>query len=432
MSNQPQKEGQKTGIEKFLTENQYSRRDAGKLAVKGLLVAAGLKFLGPSALKPAEASGDSRTIFQQVWDMADADVESHIANRSWYWGPTPISGIIKEPYQEAPGGFREVQYWDKARMENNPNEVSFPWAVTNGLLVSEMMNGKVQLGDNKFENRAPANINVAGDPGSDGITYAKLKDYAQLNAPVYPAFAKFNADTSGKWYGNDVYGPGLPVTRAFETTVYVDGVEKKVTVQAFERRVLTETKDNPDPFKVEMGNAGQHYVKYRYPNGLPNTGGEIPGAKDIGYEGRMGRFESSPGALLSLESTNDGALNVIPDQFPTGRYPVNLWIFKDAQDAKDRFGIGPQEFTTLYGHNWSTGKDLPIGMLYSPKNNPQGLVGFYFTNRAAVESVGLSEVEITLLAPLKYVIAPDRFSGDIAKYNQLSAKLRDNTELRWK
>lgn len=34
--------------------------------------------------------------------------------------------------------------------------------------------------------------------------------------------------------------------------------------QVFERRVLTYTGDNPNPFKVEMGNIGQHYYLWRY------------------------------------------------------------------------------------------------------------------------------------------------------------------------
>jgi hypothetical protein len=40
-------------------------------------------------------------------------------------------------------------------------------------------------------------------------------------------------------------------------------------VQIFERRVLTYTDANPDPFKVEMGNIGLHYYQWRYPTGLP-------------------------------------------------------------------------------------------------------------------------------------------------------------------
>jgi hypothetical protein len=37
-----------------------------------------------------------------------------------------------------------------------------------------------------------------------------------------------------------------------------------VLVQVFERRVLTYTPSNPDGWKVEAGNVGQHYYTWRY------------------------------------------------------------------------------------------------------------------------------------------------------------------------
>jgi hypothetical protein len=46
--------------------------------------------------------------------------------------------------------------------------------------------------------------------------------------------------------------------------VKVAGVQRHVLMQAFERRVLTYNAANPDPFKVEFGNVGQHYYRWRY------------------------------------------------------------------------------------------------------------------------------------------------------------------------
>jgi hypothetical protein len=37
-----------------------------------------------------------------------------------------------------------------------------------------------------------------------------------------------------------------------------------VLIQAFERRVLTYTPDNPPGFTVEYGNIGRHYYTWRY------------------------------------------------------------------------------------------------------------------------------------------------------------------------
>jgi hypothetical protein len=57
---------------------------------------------------------------------------------------------------------------------------------------------------------------------------------------------------------------GFPISPPFGTQLVVGGVARPVFIQAFERRVLTYTPSNPDPFKVEMGNVGQHYVAWRY------------------------------------------------------------------------------------------------------------------------------------------------------------------------
>ncbi len=60
---------------------------------------------------------------------------------------------------------------------------------------------------------------------------------------------------------------GFPLTEAYWTRGRVGGQEKDILVQAFERRVLTFTPSNKDPFKVEMGNVGLHYFNWRYRNG---------------------------------------------------------------------------------------------------------------------------------------------------------------------
>jgi hypothetical protein len=42
-----------------------------------------------------------------------------------------------------------------------------------------------------------------------------------------------------------------------------------VLLQCFERRCLTYTPDNPEGWKVEAGNVGQHYYQWRYGSGAP-------------------------------------------------------------------------------------------------------------------------------------------------------------------
>ena len=60
----------------------------------------------------------------------------------------------------------------------------------------------------------------------------------------------------------------------------VGGIQHQVLVQVFERRVLTYTPSNPDGWKVEAGNVGQHYYTWRYTDlqtsPPPTTGGNTP------------------------------------------------------------------------------------------------------------------------------------------------------------
>src|SRR5215831_10803000 len=101
------------------------------------------------------ASGFANPLFQVQWAAGEAVVPN-------FWGPVALAHDgQQEPYVEAPGGQRLVQYFDKARMElTNPATNT----VTNGLLATELITGNRQLGDNTFQQLTPAGVPVAGDP----------------------------------------------------------------------------------------------------------------------------------------------------------------------------------------------------------------------------------------------------------------------------
>src|SRR5262249_53336779 len=112
----------------------------------------------------------------------DQPVAAGVASRSWTWGPG--AGVTRqEPFA---GGMRTVQYFDKARMEVNPQvrDGNSPWAATSGLLVVELVSGKLQLGPDQFENRAAAATRVAGEaraPGDRSVpTFADFAAVASL------------------------------------------------------------------------------------------------------------------------------------------------------------------------------------------------------------------------------------------------------------
>jgi len=58
--------------------------------------------------------------------------------------------------------------------------------------------------------------------------------------------------------------PGHPLTDPFWVRVTVDGVDRVILVQVFERWTLTYSPQNPDGWQIELGNVGQHYYEWRY------------------------------------------------------------------------------------------------------------------------------------------------------------------------
>lgn len=259
--------------------------------------------------------------FKAKWRRIDGPVaEGKVKDRSWTWGPEVFANP-NEGYAQSPNGARAVLYYDKTRMEiNDPNaDPESPYFVTNGLLVTELMTGKMQFGDATFKDFQPADVNVAGDPGiPTGITYADLGKYmtaeplpvgavvntrlskdenknvsknndASLDAqnvriaavnpttqqPIPEAFWNYMNSTGdvyndagqlikAKIYNDPYEGTGFPMTPPMWMKATVGGVEKDVLVQAFQRRVLTLTPSNPPAFQVEMGNVGRHYYDWRY------------------------------------------------------------------------------------------------------------------------------------------------------------------------
>jgi thermitase len=68
----------------------------------------------------------------------------------------------------------------------------------------------------------------------------------------------------GRLFDPIFYATGLPITDAYWAEVKVGGQVKDVLIQAFERRILTYTPSNPRAYRLEMGNVGQHYYRWRY------------------------------------------------------------------------------------------------------------------------------------------------------------------------
>jgi hypothetical protein len=264
--------------------------------------------------------------FQRTWERTDQPVASGRANRTWMWGPQAFTGVLTENYTEAPGGKREVIYYDKSRMEiTNPSgDKTSIWYVTNGLLTTELITGQMQVGHADFEQRSPATVNVAGD-GDDptGPTYATFtslmdRDAAAVGSVITqrvnrqgivttdpslaghgvtvavvddvthhaiaaPFWEFMNATgivyengnyISARLFENPYFATGRPITEPYWARVKVAGTYTDVLLQCFERRCLTYTPENPEGWQVEAGNVGQHYCEWRY--GAPCHTGQPP------------------------------------------------------------------------------------------------------------------------------------------------------------
>jgi hypothetical protein len=285
--------------------------------LRGAAIVALLVVLLPGG-RPASAEAPANAPFAATWSRTDDPVADGIVSRTWMWGPEAFSGLIDEPYADSPGGRRTVQYFDKSRMEiTHPNgDQSVPWYVTNGLLVVELVSGRLQRGDGAFIDDQPAHVNVAGDPDDPsaptyatidglraaaplpagapvtwrlardgsvtddpsllgmGVTAALRVDVPGISHQVASPFWAFMQSSgpiiedgvvvTGPLFADPFYATGYPIAEAYWATVRVGGTPRDVLLQCFERRCLTYTPGNPEGWQVEAGNVGQHYYRWRY------------------------------------------------------------------------------------------------------------------------------------------------------------------------
>ncbi|HEX5164191.1 MAG TPA: hypothetical protein VFV93_02245 [Thermomicrobiales bacterium] len=331
---------------------------------------------------PAAPALTSAQAFQRTWQRSDGPVADMTVARTWIWGPASREADQTEAYAESPGGQRAVRYYDKSRMEiSDPaGDQQSGWYITNGLLVVELISGRMQTGENRFEQRSPAIENVAGDDGpGNGPTYATLA--ALLAAPplpdgspivqridnsgvvtIDPSLAAYGATAAfrvtvpgidhqvaspfwtfmrssgpieidgvtldGPLFENPFYATGYPLTEPYWTTVKVGGTPHEVLLQCFERRCLTYTPGNDAGWQVESGNVGRHYHDWRYgtdasPTPAPTT---IPTPTSTATA-----TSPAPTSTATATSPSSGVAPVV-----IGPGAVDAWMRSVVRDAEDR------------------------------------------------------------------------------------------------
>lgn len=299
------------------------RNRKNRLATGVALLSVAALFSNIAAAQTPQPATFAGPAFQRVWERTDKPVADGTVKRTWFWGPTPNTAGMTEPNKETSGGNRQVQYFDKSRMEvNNPNaNPNDPFFITNGLLTVELISGRMQVGAADYTERYPACINVTGDAGDETApTYASMQrvsnttlgDHPAQNAVGQAVTATYNRsgdvgtdaskgsmaegknaffddvtkhnipdvfwkflNQSGPVHENGqtreaqlntpwFYASGRPISEAYWTRATIGGKATDVLVQMYERRALTYVPTNPEGFKVEMGNIGQHYYDWRY------------------------------------------------------------------------------------------------------------------------------------------------------------------------
>ncbi len=245
---------------------------------------------------------------QSIWTQTDGPVANHEIARTWIWGPSAIVSTT-EYYQNSPTGFRTNIYFDKGRLDILDPTMSSDdlWYVSGALLSSELLSGRIQLGEETFVQREPADIAIVGDyRQSNPVTYASLSKLSsvwtdpqrfgsRVGQPVTDLLRPdgtvvadgasamgVSVSSYEEITGHNIAGPflewaanyplpwayllGLPITEPYWVNAQVGGESRMALVQVFERRVLTYTPGNSPGWEVESGNMGLHYRLWR---GLP-------------------------------------------------------------------------------------------------------------------------------------------------------------------
>ncbi|MCA1669448.1 MAG: DUF1795 domain-containing protein [Thermomicrobia bacterium] len=301
------------------------------------------------------AASFANPAFQTQWQQGEAITPN-------FWGPLASAGPgQQEPYVEAMGSQRPVQYFDKGRMELTNG------TVTNGLLATDIVRGQIQVGNNAFQPKSSPAIPMAGDLDNPSPTYAQLSTSAAsllASTPTKPGTfvtvmidASGNAMDGGGFAGISMTPPigaydsttqhnilgvfadyranvglaaiGLAISEPFRANVKVAGQQRTVLVQVFERRVLTYTSSNDPPFQVEMGNIGAHFYLWRYGQPLSSvqsaptaTGGTVssgtlPPLQDgTPYRDQFGRFTTRYPAGWGVNVDSDRNVNFLAPQAP--------------------------------------------------------------------------------------------------------------------
>lgn len=200
----------------------------------------------------------------------------------------PLSGLVQFAGYPA-------QYFEKGRIEDHSRdqEPNVNWIFMYGRLTAELMDSNYQgavsstsVAYSDLKKRADPALRHTPPPNFTGgtmqvATGAFVPFDARLRvAPGYIVTTQFwqYINRLELFPGGWLHDVGLPMTDAFTARVTKNGAEREITLQAFERAVLSYDPKNPKEWQVERGNIGADALS-ALPLPPPASGFEYPPAE---------------------------------------------------------------------------------------------------------------------------------------------------------
>jgi Sporulation and spore germination len=181
----------------------------------------------------------------------------------------PITGLVET------NGY-PAQYFEKGRLEDHraePNDAG--WDFMYGRLTAELIEraGRTSLSGTPLTyadlgRHQQSDLHAAPNGFAGGVAATPAGTFIPYDAllrPAYgyivPAYFWEYIMRSDLFPGGWMHDIGLPMTDAFQIDAYKSGKLRAITVQAFERAVLTYDAQNPTDWQVERANIGTDAVR---------------------------------------------------------------------------------------------------------------------------------------------------------------------------
>lgn len=281
--------------------------------VRVLLLAVGVLVV--VSLLPVQQARQARSADPAFTAMS---LRAGDAGRALLWGDGPIASLV-EPFTGAPGNRRQVEYYERGRMEIAGEQ----GAVTEGALVRELATGVVQQGTDSWVEDTPAAIAIlpgdtpsptyadfAADVTREAVDRALTGDTvvdewmapggetrsapppASVTTSRYVSETGHNiASVFASWLDGQPFGAldaagavGDPISEPWWVArgdTDTGGDAGAVLVQLFERRVLIYAPRAAGTERVTLAASGRHYYRWRYgddpqPTPAPADGSLVP------------------------------------------------------------------------------------------------------------------------------------------------------------